>query len=84
MVNFTLEQVTKTQGWGGGVEIQLFFFSNLGARWGKWSMPRLGHFTPGKGLVLFVQEAGWAPGPVWTGEKNLDPHRQSILGPFSP
>ena len=24
-----------------------------------------------------VQEAGWAPGPVWTGRKSL-PHRDSI------
>jgi hypothetical protein len=25
------------------------------------------HFTPGKDTVHIVQEAGWAPGPVWTG-----------------
>ena len=29
-------------------------------------------FTPGKGPVPIVQEAGWAPGPVWPGE-NLAP-----------
>ena len=28
-------------------------------------------FTPGKDPVPTVQEAGWAPGPVWTGAKNL-------------
>ena len=28
-------------------------------------------FTPGKDPVPIVQEAGWAPGPVWTGEENL-------------
>jgi hypothetical protein len=28
------------------------------------------HFTPGKGPVPIVQEAGWAPGPVWTGGKS--------------
>ena len=28
-------------------------------------------FTPGKDLISIVQEAGWAPGPVWTGEENL-------------
>jgi len=28
-------------------------------------------FTPGKDLVPIVQEAGWAPGPVWTGAENL-------------
>ena len=27
--------------------------------------------TPGKELVPIVQEAGWAPGPVWTGAENL-------------
>jgi len=28
---------------------------------------------PGKDPVPFVQEAGWAPGPVWTGVENLAP-----------
>ena len=28
-------------------------------------------FTPGKDPVSIVQEAGWAPGPVWTGVENL-------------
>ena len=35
------------------------------------------HFTPGKDPVLIVQEAGWAPGPVWTGGKSR-PHWDSI------
>jgi hypothetical protein len=26
---------------------------------------------PGKEPVSIVQEAGWAPGPVWTGRENL-------------
>ena len=30
-------------------------------------------FTPGKKQVPIVQEAGWTPGPVWTGEENLAP-----------
>jgi hypothetical protein len=30
-------------------------------------------FTSGKDLVPIVQEAEWAPGPVWTGAENLDP-----------
>jgi hypothetical protein len=30
-------------------------------------------FTPGKDLVLTVQEAGWARGPVWTGAGKLAP-----------
>ena len=32
-------------------------------------------FTPGKDTVPIVQEAGWAPGPVWTGAENLAPTR---------
>ena len=32
---------------------------------------------PGKTGVPVVQEAGWAPGPVWTGGKSR-PHRDSI------
>ena len=30
-------------------------------------------FTPKKDPVTIVQEAGWAPGPVWTGAENLAP-----------
>ena len=30
-------------------------------------------YTPGKDLVPIVQEAGWAPGPFWTGAENLAP-----------
>ena len=30
-------------------------------------------FTPRKVPIPFVQEAGWAPGPVWTGAENLTP-----------
>jgi hypothetical protein len=32
---------------------------------------------PGKDLVSIVQEAGWDPGPGWTGEKSRL-HRDSI------
>ena len=34
------------------------------------------HFTPGKEPVPIVQEAGWVPGPAWTGGKSR-PHRNS-------
>jgi len=37
------------------------------------------HFTPGRHLVPILQEAGWAPGPVWTGGKSR-PSRDSIPG----
>ena len=33
-------------------------------------------FIPGKDPVPIVQEAGWAPGPVWTGAEYLAPHRE--------
>ena len=35
------------------------------------------HFTPEKHSVLILQEAGWDPGPVWTGGKSR-PHQESI------
>jgi hypothetical protein len=35
-------------------------------------MPRP-FFTPGKDLVPIAQEAGWAPGPVWTGAEISPP-----------
>ena len=38
---------------------------------GEWSAAR-----PGRNLPI-IQEAGWAPGPVWTGGKSR-PHRDSI------
>ena len=35
------------------------------------------YFTPGRDPVPVLQEAGWAPGPVWTGGKSCS-HRDSI------
>ena len=35
------------------------------------------HFTPRKDPVPILQEAGWAPGPVWMGGKSR-PHLHSI------
>ena len=35
------------------------------------------HFTPGKDPVPILQDAGWAPGPIWTGGKSRR-HRDSI------
>ena len=53
-------------------------FHDRGTRrgWVVSSTPRP-HFTSGKGPVPIVQEAAWAPGPVWTGGKSR-PHRDSI------
>jgi hypothetical protein len=52
----------------GGEEVELLLIHDLGTRWGEWSASRPGRaLTPGKGPpVPIVQEAGWAPEPVWT------------------
>jgi len=53
-------------------------FHDRGTRrgWVVSSTPRP-HFNPGKDPVPILQEAGWVPGPVWTGGKSR-PHRDSI------
>ena len=56
---FTLEQATKAPR-GSSYSFTL----------PSTSVPRPGHFTPGYPIV---QEAGWAPGPVWTCAENLAP-----------
>jgi hypothetical protein len=39
---------------------------------GGWSEPRPGRFTPRrKSRYPLYRNAGWAPGPVWTGAENL-------------
>ena len=38
-----------------------------------WSTPSSSRFTPRKDPVPIVQEAGWAPGPFWTGAENIAP-----------
>jgi hypothetical protein len=67
-----MSKVRHITGLRGSRDIALLFF-DLGAGRGKWSAPRPGRFTPGKEPVPLVQEAGWAPGPVWTCAKNLAP-----------
>ena len=55
----------------GGID-QLFL--NLGTRravCGQHYAPAA--FAPGKDPVSIVQEAGWAPEPVWIGAENLAP-----------
>jgi hypothetical protein len=54
--------------------LEPYSFFNLGARWG-WAVSVTSRplFTPKKDPVPIVQEAGWAPGPVWTGAENLVP-----------
>ena len=38
---------------------------------GEGSASRPDRFTPGKEPVPIVEEARWAPGPVWTGAENI-------------
>ena len=41
---------------------------------GEWSAARPGRtLPPGKDPVPILQEAGWAPGLVWTGGKSRPP-----------
>jgi hypothetical protein len=41
----------------------------------EWSAAHRGRpLHPGKNPVPIVEEAGWAPGPVWTGAENLAPN----------
>jgi len=53
-------------------------FHDRGTRrgWVVSSTPRP-QFSPGKDSAPILQEAGWAPGPVWTGGK-FRSHRDSI------
>jgi hypothetical protein len=58
----------------GRVEVYVYSVLDLGTRrgWGVSVTPR-SLSTPGGDPVPIVQEAGWAPGPVWTGAENLAP-----------
>jgi hypothetical protein len=40
---------------------------------GEWSSARPNRTLPRERPGTTVQEAGWAPGPVWTGAENLTP-----------
>jgi hypothetical protein len=62
---------------GRGIAV---LFLDHGARRGGWPAPRPGRFTSEKDPVPVVQEAGWAPGPVWTCAKNLAPTGMRVTG----
>ena len=64
------------QSLGRGIAL---LFHDRGCRrgWVVSSTPRP-HFTPWKDPVPILQEAGWSPGPVWTGGKSR-PHRDFIF-----
>ena len=70
------DHCTRRAGWmahKGSRGIALLFH-DYGTRrgWGLSVMPQL-LFTLRKGWVYIVQDAGWAPGQVWTGAENLTP-----------
>ena len=50
-VKFAVLQATKVQRWSRGMDLSFF---KLSARWGGWSKPRLGYFTPRKEPVHIV------------------------------
>ena len=67
-----------------GPELNSFF--NLGSRWGGWSTPRPGRFTPGKDPITIVQKLGGPQGRsgrVWklahTGIRSADRTAPSAL-----
>jgi len=74
-VKFSRYRPGVAQKVGRGIAL---LFHDRGTRrgWVVSSTPRP-HFTSGKDPVPILQEAGWAPGPVWTDGKSR-PHRDSI------
>ena len=88
---FPLQVRLWPRGW---VELQLYSFMTTALEEGEWSAVRPGRtLPPGKDPVPIVQEAGWAPGPIWTGGKtrltgNRSPDRlprnQSLYRPSDP
>ena len=61
--------VSTARRWSRGIALP-FRDHGTGRRWGFNVTPRP-FFTPGKEAVPVVQEAGWAPGLVWTGAEYL-------------
>jgi len=60
----------------GGVRGIALLFLDHGTRTGwRESVTPQPLFTHGKDPVPIVQEAGWAPGPVWIGVENFAPTR---------
>ena len=55
----------------GSRDIALLFYGHGIRRGWRVSVRPQPLFTPGKDLVPILQEAGWAPGQVWTVAENL-------------
>jgi hypothetical protein len=74
-VKLSLLQAYVAQRVGRGIAL-LFLDRGTRRGWVVSSTPRP-HFALGKDPVPILQEAGWAPGPVWKGGKSR-PQRDSI------
>ena len=74
-VKWSIYRPGVSQRVGRGIAL---LFHDHGTRrgWVVSSTPRP-HFTPGKDPIPILQEAGWAPGPIWTDRKSRR-HRDSI------
>ena len=63
----SLQQRPRRPREGGGVDMQLYTFFNLGSKWGVWSTPRFGCFTPGKDAIHILGPRagleGWEKSP---------------------
>ena len=70
-VKVTLEQAMKAQRWSMRYSSTLSLTSALDGVGSQRHAPA--RFARRKDPVPIVQEAGWAPGPVWTGAENLAP-----------
>ena len=57
----------------GSRSIALLFLLTSVLDWIVCSTPHPGCFTSGEDTRYIIQEAGWAPGPVWAGAENFTP-----------
>ena len=69
----TVHPITGHEGPEGELRYSSTLSLTLVLDGGGWSTPHPGHFNPGKDPVPIVEEAGWAPEPVWMGAENLVP-----------
>ena len=75
-VKFSRHRPGVAQRVGRGIAL---LFHDRSTRWGVSGLQHApATLYPGKDPVPILQEAGWVPGPVWTGKKSR-PHRDSIL-----
>ena len=56
-----------------GVEVWLYSFLTLALEGVRRQRHAPAALYPRKYMVAIVQEAGWAPGLVWTGAENIAP-----------